>query len=228
MEHDNHQLKSSNETTLEGIEQLPDRSQLTTLYPRAKRQWSGDLLSSEERDTKRSAHLEEISRSIRKHFFSIGFLIPLPIFLSVLFIVVGQQFITNDKKAVLFILPFIIIFGLIAWLAIVSLKKVRKIFYDHSIAIGPFYLTLILLLLPAGVASYLLTMVLHSSQTIPATAIVGVIEIVLSVVFTFFLLFIWTTPKLSGRSKMSLILAFGGLLVVTAATCAAVHLAHHL
>lgn len=228
MEHDNHHLQSPNETTLEAIEQLQDRSQLTTLYPRAKRQWSGDLLSSDERDTRRSAHLEEISRSIRKHFFSIGLLIPLPIFLFVLFVVVGQQFITNDKKAVLFILPFIVVLLLIAWLSVVSLKKVRQIFYDHSIAIGPFYLTLILLLLPAGVASYLLTVALHSSQIIPATAIVGFIEIVLSVMFTFFLLFIWTTPKLSGRSKMSVILAFGGLLMIVAAICATVHLVNHL
>lgn len=228
MEHNKEKLKAPNEGELESIEQLQDHSDLAFLYPKAKRQWSGKLLSENERNTKRDAHLEQITRSIRKHFFSIGFLIPLPIFLFVLFVVTGQQFIKSAQDFAFYVIPFAVILCILTWLTVMSVKKVRKIFYDHAIAIGPFYLTLVILLLPAGLTTYLLTLATHESKLLPATVTVGLVEIVLSIVFSFLLLFIWTTPKLSGQWKMAVLYILAGSLIIAAAACAGVHLANNL
>lgn len=223
MEHTNDPLKAPNETDLSDVEHLQDRSNLTHLYPNAKKQWSGELISAEERSTLRDTHTKEIGRSIRRRFFSIGFLAPLPIFLTAMFAVTIREVIPDIESLKFMLLPLIVLGIILLWLIFALFKKVNDIFYDHAMRVVPFYVTLISFLSMSAAVTYLYTRSIHENSPFLATAITGGVTLVWSIIFSLLILFIWTTPALSSRGKTITLFVVAGLLV--AATASAIYLA---
>ena len=218
MEHTNDPLKAPNETDLSDVEHLQDRSNLTHLYPNAKKQWSGELISAEERSTRHDAHTKEIGRSIRRRFFAIGFLAPLPIFLTAMFVVTIREVIPDIESLKFMLLPLIVLGIILLWLIFALFKKVNDIFYDHAMRVVPFYVTLISFLSMSAAVTYLYTRSIHEDSPFLATAITGGATLVWSIIFSLLILFIWTTPALSSRGKTIALFVVAGLLVAATAT----------
>lgn len=198
----NHRLDAPSNESLRTIEQIDDRSELTTLYPNAKTTLEGDLLSYEAREEKKEKERLRISLTLRRWFAVIGLLTPLPLVLGVLLFSVGIIFIREDTLIYL-LLPIIFTFALWAYASYKSLGYVYNIFYNHSIRATPFVVTLLCLLLMSMQGHYVAVSPYYSDLLIVNAALSGVIVLATSIVLSGILLLIWTARRLSAGIKIA-------------------------
>src|SRR5690606_37782067 len=189
--------------SLRAIEQLQDHSELSSMYPHAHDQWEGtELMSPEERERKRALEQLNISLSIRRWFFLVGFLIPIPVVLAALMSVTGVTYV-NEGNIGFMLLPIVISLGIWVLLSNLAMKKVDDIFYGHSIAITPYLMAHVGLLLLAMQVTYVAASSFYSNSLIINTAITSGFALVVSVMLSGVLLVIWTTPHLVTKLKFA-------------------------
>ena len=195
-----HRMDSPDNESLRSIEQLGDHSELTTIYPHAKNEFDGDLLSSEAREEKRDKEQQRINLTIRKWFVVIGLLIPVPFILGeVLFtIVVTYVSVTN---VALLLIPVVI--AVLFWLivSVKAIKRVYAIFYEHSIKATPFVATLLVLLLMSLQAHYMLILPLYTDSILLNSLFTSGVVLMTSIVLSGLLLLIWTSSRISATLK---------------------------
>ncbi len=218
-----HKLDAPNNESLKHIEQFGDRSELSTLYPRRGKQWDGDLVSPEERDRRRQKKDETLSFGIRKQFWLVGLLTPLPLVILSLFIGVIFAIATEDNIPQL-VIPGMFLFFIWMMLLYGIMRKTNEVFYRHSLRAIPYIVTLVILLALSVQSIYLLTIPLHSEQLVASLALVGAIELGWSILISYGLIFLWTTPRLSGNTKMSLIAVFAAALLGVSVLLTIAHL----
>lgn len=200
-----HCLDAPNNESLQNIEQLGDHSELSALYYTARVEWEGkEIISDEERHARHDRELRAVMLSIRKWFAVIGLLVPLSPIAFVVLLAVAVTYISADNAR--FGLPIVILLVTI-WLIVsfISLRKVYELFYAHVIKATPFIVILLVLCGLAAQASYLVTRPFHLSTFLGATLAVAAGTIISSVLLSGLLLFIWTSPRLRGNSKITLI-----------------------
>ena len=122
-----HKLDAPDNDRLKNIEQVEDRSELSALYPDAHNEWTGEVMSEEERASKRDQEQDNITKSIRTKFWIIGTLAPLPVVLAVVIITtLASRLDLSSNNAASIILPGIL--GAIVWgvISYSSFKKISK------------------------------------------------------------------------------------------------------
>ncbi len=199
-----HKLEAPDNESLKTIEQVESHSELTTLYPLAKDQWDGTIMSSEERATKHDADQDRATRSIRKLFLKIGTLAPLPFLLAALIVATAFTIVTEDNAAVL---VFPMIFMLFIWLGIsyVAIRNVYRMFYSHALRATPFLIALYIILGLGAQVFLALLIPMHIESILINIAAVCAGIFVLSIIVTALLLFIWTAHNISGQVKLVVI-----------------------
>ena len=103
-------INGPSDPTLGGITQLESHSDISTLYPTAKAQWDGEIMTPEARNAKKKAEREAVIMSIRGKFLAIGLLLPLPFFvaatiIAIIFSVVSAFYYLRIIKIIYFDKP---------------------------------------------------------------------------------------------------------------------------
>lgn len=199
-----HRLDAPDNEALKNIEQVSDHSELSTIYPHAHNQWSGELVTETERDRRHQKTQDTISFGIRKEFAIIGVLIPLPVVFLALLVSAAFLMITEENAA-LFVIPGIFIFLILAVSIFFIYKKVFKIFYTNALQAGPFIIALLAMLTASASIIYTLTTPIHTENGLISTVVVSLFVLIWSIILCFGLLRIWTTPKLKGNTKAGII-----------------------
>lgn len=209
-----HKLDAPNNDELQDIEQVADHSELSSIYPKAHDQWTGDLVSDDERERRRQKKEDTISFGIRAHFLSIGLLIPLPLIIAALIVAAALTYINEDNVRMA-VIPGMFVF--FAWLGItyVSYKKIHGLFYINALQAAPYAVILLALL---GIIAFMLYHVLdglHGHQLLAAIAMVSALGIIISIAMSALLLRLWTTPAVSGNAKVLVLGTFALVLLGT-------------
>lgn len=206
---DDHRLDARDSQDLAAVEQLEDRSDLSTLYPQRATQWDGVIMTAEQREAARDKATEEISTSLRRHFVTIGFLVTLPLLLAAAIVASAMEInLLNSEEAesrAILTAATIIVGG--AWLAtsFIALRKVVHLFYDHAMRAAPF-IVIVLAMISISVQSlYILTFTYHQSTPLMTVGIVGAASVLWSIILSFALLWIWTSPRLADSLKIAYI-----------------------
>lgn len=198
-----HRLDAPDNDSLRTIEQISDHSELASIYPHAHDRWEGtELMSNEEREKKRDRDQLNINLSIRRWFFIVGLLIPIPFVLAALISAVGITYV-DAKNMGFMLLPVSIALGVWFLLSRLAFKKVVDIFYGHAITTGPYLATHISLLILSLQATYIGVSPFYTESLIYNTLITSAAAILLSVFLSGVLLIIWTTPHLGARLKFT-------------------------
>lgn len=211
-------------TPLEGEElvgQQQDHSGLgTTLYPTPQAQWSGDIMSREEREKQNAKKEYELGRSILPKSFALGALLVLPFAVGLPLIVFFQNItVFAEKDRILYAIPamvFTAIWIIISWKMI---KKAARVLYNHTVSSAAYLLIHYLIMLLASTGIYASTTWLHHHSTYISVIVPGIAGVVASAVLAFILLSVWTA-RIPGVVKLALY----GLMIVIAATFTAVSL----
>lgn len=209
-----HRLDAPNNDILRGIEQVGDHSQLSATYPQSKAQWTGELVTKDERETRRQHAQDTISFGIRKEFITVGFLVPMPFILAGLMATAAFTFITEDNVP-MYVTPGIIVFLVWAVITYFTYKKLNTLFYMNALQAAPYAVILNLLLV---MLAFMTFHIMPTFYVLPILATAGVLSIatlLYSTVLSFFLLRLWTTPLLSSNAKLLIITASGITLLAT-------------
>ncbi len=200
-----HSLDAPDNEELKNIEQVADHSDASTVYRQAKEQWSGEILSSEERERRRQHTEDTLTFGIRKQFLQIGILAPMPFIFLALLISTNLAIIGRVDMVILAV-PLVLSY--IIWLVVSFsiMKNLFRIFYKNALTAGPFLFILYAILFLSIQAIKISSSPIHNYQLFTSVAIVSAVEIVLSIVLSYFLLLIWTTPKISGGIKVIFII----------------------
>lgn len=220
MDNRNHHLEAPEKPDLDVIEQLPDRSELSTIYPQQQTEWQGTIMGESERTTERDKATANITLSIRKSFLVIGLLAPLPfVFAGLVIALTLQTKLLNDpdpKSQAAIAVIAMLTGGL--WLTISGLifRRLGNIFYNHALRATPFLMTLLCLLGISIQIFFIVTLPIHHAQPLLTVGIVSVLTVLWSLVLSYLLLWTWTTPRLSDNLRISLIAATAVAAIITA------------
>lgn len=210
-----HKLDAPHNETLKEIEQLSDRSGLSTIYRSAHEQWEGELVTTAERERRRQHEADVASFGIRKKFWYVGLIAPLPLVLLSAFIGAAFAVVTEDNAPRL-VIPALLLFLVWGLVSFSLLKKTFEIFYAHGMRALPFIVTLVIMLGFSLQSIYLLTIPLHSQQLLSAVAIVSTVELLWSIILSYGLILLWTTPRLHSNAKVGIIALFATALLSAA------------
>ena len=196
-----HRMDAPDNDSLRTIEQVPDHSELSSIYPRAHDQWEGtELMSSEEREKKRTREQLNINLSIRRWFFIVGLLIPVPFLLAAVMSAVGVTYVTEQNLGFALV-PIILALGLWLLFSRLAFKKVADVFYGHSIGAVPYLVAHIGLLVLGTQATYIAASSFFGDSLIYNTLLTSALIMAMSIFLSGVLLVIWTSPLLSSRLK---------------------------
>lgn len=205
-----HRLDAPDNEALRTIEQLEDRSGLTTIYPHAHQEWEGvDIMSRDDREKKLSDDKLRISLSLRKWFVVIGILIPLPMIIMGLVASTSAEYFDLEKLGLL-ILPLLIVTGGLLYASYKGFLYAYSLFYTHGTWGLPFVVALLGLLGLSLHASFLLTEPLHTGNTAIDALIISGALLIASIIYSGLLVLIWTSPRLGSGTKM----AFVGVMIL--------------
>lgn len=210
-----HKLDAPNNESLRSIEQVSDHSELSTLYRSAGKQWTGEVVSHEERERRLQHEQDTRTFGIRKQFWTVGLLAPLPLVL--LSLILGAAFtIVNENNVAYYVIPMLIVSGIWAALSFNIIRRIFELFYQHGLRAGPFLIVLLTFLGLSIQIIYVLTMPLHGQQLLSSVMMICAIELLWSIIITYALLLIWTTPTISGGVKVAIIGLIGLFLLMAA------------
>lgn len=203
-----HKLDAPNNEDLQLIEQVGDHSDLSTIYPHANNQWTGDVVSLDERDRRQQQKIDTASFGVRSEFAIIGALLPFPIIAA--FVPVAATLpLMNDDNVAYFVIPGIFAFFIWAGLTFASYRKVHRVFYKNTLQTLPFSLFHLSVLALSIPACYLITLPVHEGRLLQATVLVSLVELLWSILLCLVMLRLWTTPLLSGGAKLGIIMIIG-------------------
>ncbi len=211
----NHRLDAPNNDSLQDIEQVADRSGLSTLYFNAHKEWEGkELLTDEQREAKQTKEQLDILIAIRKQSPLVALLVPTPIVLFIIMLAAAAAYLTPENMR--FTMPLALLavatWGIISFFAV---RKAYAIFYKHALQATPFILILVAMLGLSTQVSYLLTEPFHTDTLILNVMIVSAGTYLASIILSTFLLFVWTSPRIKGTAKIGLLLLAVALLIAS-------------
>lgn len=207
-----HKLDAPNEDGLQNIDQLNNHAELTTLYPHAKEQWTGEVVSRDVREYKQQEHQDTLSFGIRQYFLTVGLLIPLPFIATIVALTAALVYV-NQTNVTMFVIPGIFVFFLLLGIAIGSFRKLSTLFYMNALRALPYSVIMLGMLSIIVFMLYHATSSIHDYQLLPAVAIVSASTIIVSIVLNFFFLRLWTTPVLSGALKILIMVTLALVLI---------------
>ncbi len=210
-----HRLDAPDNETLRTIEQLDDRSELSTLYPNPHKEWEGtDILSTLDRERKRNDAQDRINLTIRRWFPILGILLPLPVVITALTFVFAYRFLSHADKLAL-LLPVMALVAIVAWLSYRSIKTIYAIFYNHAMGATLFIYTVgwYLICSIPGIFT-LLNPALGDDYVINALILCGGF-LALSIIYSGIVIYLWSAKKLSGRTKLSIATVIGTILLAS-------------
>lgn len=209
-----HRLESPNNESLRTIEQVSDRSELSVLYRKARSEWEGkNLITEEERQSKQfKEHLHALL-GIRRRLLEIALL---PLVPFVLFALLSVAITTNIAPDNYRFLLIGVIFAIGVWgvFSFLAVQRVYAIFYKHGVRATPFLVVLLSLVGLATQASFLLTNGLVLEPAVMRAAIVSGLGCLASIPITAALLYLWTSPRIPAKLKI----AGAGLLAIALMT----------
>jgi hypothetical protein len=188
-------------------EGVPDHSDLTTFYAEAKVEDLGPWMQEADRQKALEEERNKIQTGLRKSSVLIGLSISLPVVFGIL---LGQFAMTDttiaDGITAAFTLAGLGVLVLI--LTFLLLKWVGKRFQKHSVRALPITLTTLL-------SIFLVTEKLFNYANTLIGGIVGYAValgslVVIGIVVTTVLIFVWTSPKLHALLKIAALLLFLG------------------
>ena len=200
----NHKLDAPDNEALSSIDQVGDHSNLSTLYRKAKNDWTGELVSEGERERRRQTKYDTISFGIRKEFFGVGFLIALPVALMSVMVAVILSIVTEANVGIM-VIPTMFAFLFWVMAAYFTYRAVYRMFYSNALQATPFIIILLMYLGLLATILHIATAGIHAQNPLTATLVITGIELILSMVIALPLLIIWTTPKLSANAKLMII-----------------------
>lgn len=205
-----HKLDAPDNENLKTIEQLTDRSELTTIYPHGHAQWEGTaLMSHDEREEKRDQEQLRISLTIRRWFAVIGALVPLPFILFISIVTYASLHLDQTNISYMFV-PVIGAVVLAAYISYRAIRLVRDIFYKHATKAAPFLFILITLVASSVYGLLLVTQSLHTGELFHDVLVISAAAVLTSIMYSGILLLIWASPKLSSKAKVGLIVLLVG------------------
>ena len=207
-----HRLEAPDNEELSAIQQLDNHSELTTLYPRAHKEWEGaDLMSSDERAKKHDEEQLHISMTIRKWFAIIGLLVPTPAILIAFMAITASRYLNPSDMGIL-LLPVIAIVALVCWLSFRCIQQVYIIFYNHAIKATPFLVVLIGYLLLSLFSLFIATQPLHTGDYLIDAIVISGAVWTASIVYSAVLVFIWSSQGLNAKAKLWIMSGIGIIL----------------
>lgn len=211
-----HRMDAPNNETLGNIEQVPDHSELSSLYFEAHTEWEGkELISDDERQRRRDKHNETITISILPQFARIGLLIPTPLILLALMLSAWFTYITIETLRFLLIVVIAVV-GLWILITFLTIRRVYTIFYNHALSATPFIVVLLSYLGATTQSVYLLLQHSLPASLIGATLLVSLVVYGISVILSGVMLFLWVSPRLSQTARLAGLGAIALLLIVVA------------
>ena len=218
---DGHKIEAPNEQELKEIQQIEDRSGLTSLYFEPQKQEQGEIfMSPEERDKAIEAKKVESVKGIGGAFLKIGLYIPYPIVIGASMAAAFYTFVGAVNP--LFFLGLVIlavgIWGLTSYFAYAAIFKT---FYKHGLRAGPFLFVMLMSVLLASLAAYGLVAGMFVGAELPLlfnTTLISIVLLIYSIIASGILLSVWGNPKLKSLAKaiasVSVVLASGIFVLV--------------
>jgi hypothetical protein len=213
-----HKLEAPNNEELKTIEQIEDKSGLTTLYREPGQQFEGEILSAEDRDKSKAEKLEAITSGIGKSALKIGLYIPYP-FISGLLLAVIIYTTIDWANALILIALVILSIGAWALTSYFAYAAIFKSFYKHALRAGPFlFVSLISVLLASQAAYGFITHSFATQSLLFNAALISLLIVIYSIIINYILLGIWGNSKLGSGIKA----AVSGLVIVVSSFLVAV------
>lgn len=210
----NHRLDAPDNESLRTIQQLDDHSDLSVLYPNQEIEWkNAPLLSQQERYNKRDAEQRAITTALRVRFVAIGLLTPLPFIAALVFLAAFFTATEYISFEALQIIPAILTAAIWAWVSVRSWKVLFKLFYKHAVRPLPFIVTLLVELALVGWILYGLITPFYSNWVFGNLLGLSIAVWTVSILLSGFLVFIWTSYRLSAGVKAGLIVGLTAVLV---------------
>lgn len=200
-----HRLDAPNDETLSGIEQLGNRSDLSSLYPEPKKGWDGDLMAADKREAKRSQQLQNYTQSIRRQFLQVGVLLSTPPATTIVLVGLLSKYVWPNQDNRGGILLGILAVAVFLLASFFSLRQLNRLFYNHTLRLLPFLIITWLLLGISIQTAFILLAGLFSHDPLLASLIIAAICIVWGVTLAAIILVIWTSSRLSSSSKMGIV-----------------------
>lgn len=214
----NHTLDAPNDEELSGIEQLGDRSDLTSIYREPGTRFEGEVLSAEQREKVKAEELEAITSGLGKHVLSVGLYVVYP-FIGFALLAAGAYAAVatmGPQTPSVMILVFSVIFALSIWLysSYKAYSTIFKIFYKHALRAGPFLIVMLISLIMASQAIYgVITESFAGQSLLFNVAIISLLTVVYSLIASYILLGVWGNSTLKSGIKVLV----SGLIVMISA-----------
>ena len=213
----NHTLEAPNNDELSGIEQLEDRSDLTSIYRAPGEQFEGEILSEEARNKVKADELEAITSGIGRSALSVGLLVIYP-FISGALLAVGLYELATMTYPMVLVSAAIISIGVWMLTSYKAYATIFKIFYKHALRAGPFLVVTLVSLIMASQAIYGTVVDNFSVQSaVFNVSLISLLLVMYSLIISYILLGIWGNSKLTSGVKAlvsGLIIIVSGFFVI--------------
>ena len=207
-----HKLAAPNNEELRTIDQIDDRSGLTTLYRNPGKQFEGDIMSSDERDKANNEKLAAISSGVSSSSLKLGLLLPYPFICGALLAISIYTFFTGINSGILMAI-LIIAGGFWVLTSYFAYAAIFKTFYKYGLRAGPYMIVMLISILAASQAIYAIVAERFSTQSaLFNTALVSILVILYSIIATYILLTVWGNGHIKPIYK---VLTAGGLVIVS-------------
>ena len=216
MEHERTSLKPDHED-LASVEQLQDRSDLSSIYPNPTALNDGELVSKEEREHRKEAAVIAISSDAPRSTLKLVsfFLSPLIIAASIVY---GFSLFLTLVEVGLYLPGIVISIGIVLLISWFFYRQFADILYNHTIQVGPFVGILIGYLAPTAFLSVHLGigLVQPFGQHVQFAAVIGLIALI-TTVSTWALLTVWVKIGIPSAVRTILIILIFAVLSAAAA-----------
>lgn len=212
-----HKLDAPNNEELRTIEQIEDRSGLSTLYREPGEQFEGEILTTEAREQVKTEKLNAITSGIWKSSLKIGFYITYPLVSGALLGALLYLVVNWDNAAIL--LGLIIISGGV-WVltSYFAYAAIFKIFYKHALRTAPFIFVMLISIMLASQAFFTIVAANFAGQSLLFNvALVSLFTVIYSMAISTIILIVWGNAKIKAWVKAlvaGLVIVLSGALIV--------------
>lgn len=210
-----HKLDAPNNEELKTIEQIDDRSGLTTVYRKPGEQFEGNIVTASERQRIKDDEIDAITSSISKSAPIIGLLIPYPFLSGLMGGVYLYSVAAGMNPGVLYAL-LALLGG--TWLitSYYAYARVFHIFYQHALLVGPFlFVTLLSVLAASQAFMNIIAQTIAGESLVFNIAAMSLLVILYSILVSYVVLKTWGNSRISSGFKIAvsiIVLVFSGLL----------------
>lgn len=198
-----HKLDAPNNEDLKKIEQIDDRSGLTTVYRQAGEQYEGTIVTATERERIKAEEIDNITRSISKSAPIIGLLVPYPFLAGLMGGVYLYSISAGMNTGVVYTL--LALLGA-TWLitSYYAYARIFHIFYKHALQVGPFLFVSVLSVLAASQAfmNIIAQTIAGESPTFNIAAM-SLLVILYSILISYIVLKTWGNSHISAGFKIA-------------------------